>query len=225
MRSTKSNESGGVVDRLSTTYQHLMGKKAQRVPGSAGLGNEIREIYAPTPLRQEMLDAISIAANLELCAGPLGEASIRLDTQKYLVTRSRVWFAEIQDQDLVLASGKQDTGFPPEGLPQHWDWHHCIYDQITYAKAVLLTQPAAATALAAQGKLPDTTHLKDVEEVNGMAISTGDTENISAAVQHASVVFVMGFGVLAYAETLQETIAKTSIVNRLCEIELLVANK
>jgi hypothetical protein len=67
--------------------------------------------------------------------------------------------------------------------------------------------------------------LKDLEDVSGLAISSGDTDGIAAAVQRASVVLITGFGVLSYAETPQQTIAKILVVNRLCEIELLVERK
>jgi L-fuculose-phosphate aldolase len=224
-KNPKPNEGGGMVDRLSTTYQHLMGKKAKNVTGPTRLESDVRDIYAPALLRQEMLDSVTSIAHLDLVAGPLGEASIRLDRDKFLVTRSGVWFAEIHDQDILLASKNLEKGLVQRGYPKHWDWHLCIYDQIIDAKAVLLAQPAASTAVAARGRLPETSHLKDLEEVSGLEISSGDTIEIAATVQRVSAILIPGFGVLAYAETLQKAIAKILTVNRLCEIELLVRSK
>lgn len=223
-RNPNSDEGGGVVNRLSTTYQHLLGKKGLRVSRPARLGSEVRDLFAPAPVRESMLAGIAEAVRLNFFAGQLSEASVRLSREKYLITRSGAWFPEIEDRDLDLASQVPEKGFIQEDLPMHWDWHLRVYNQNPEAGAVLLVQPAAAMAVAAAGRLPDDRFLAGVEEFGELALSSSGPADLDACLQHARTILIPGFGVLAHAENIQKVIANIHTVNRLCEIALLAGH-
>lgn len=207
------------MDRLSTTYGHLWGRKPQAVAAPRALGSEVRDLFAGDPVRAAMIADAAQAAHLGLTAGQLSEASLRLAGDKFLVTAAGSWLYQLQDADLLLAS-EADKGFAEDGLPVHWPLHVAGYRKAPQAGAALLGQPAAALALMGQGKLPDPGVLASAEALGKFVICAAEAEQVHQALGDARVIFVKGVGVLVFAETLQQAIMDLQLVNRLSEISL-----
>lgn len=215
--SDSAGKNGGVVDRLSTTYGHLWGKKPQTVAKPRALTSEVRDLFAADAVRAEMIETAALAAELGLVAGQLSEASLRLAGDKFLVTAASSWLHQLHDDDLLLASDA-DKGFAEEGLPAHWPLHLAGYRLMPQAGAALLGHPAAALALMAAGKLPDPGVLAGAEALGNFVICAAEAEQVSQAFGAARVIFVKGVGVLVFAETLQQALIDLQLVNRLSEI-------
>jgi ribulose-5-phosphate 4-epimerase/fuculose-1-phosphate aldolase len=220
-----SNRPGGVVDRLSTTYQHLLGNKGQQVAGSVHHGEELRDLFAPQPVRENMLETIALSVNLGLTVGNMSEASIRLSSGKYLVSSVESWFPAMLDQDLILVSQNLEKGFNHGQSPNHWAWHLFAYHHYPDDHAVFLGQPAAALAVSARGELPDSRLLAGTGDLGGFMLSSPDATEIEAAIQQAQVVLITGVGLLSHSSTLHRTISNMQTVNRLCEITVMADNK
>jgi len=208
-----------VVDRLSTTYGHLWGKKPQAVAAPRALGSDVRDLFAADAVRATMIEAAAQAAQLGLVAGQLSEASLRLAGDKFLVTAAGSWLYQLQDDDLLLAS-EADKGFAGQALPAHWPLHLAGYRQMPQAGAALLGHPAAALALMAQGRLPDPGLLAGAEALGKIVICAGEPEQVQQALGESRVIFVKGVGVLVFAATLQQAIMDLQLLNRLSEISL-----
>lgn len=210
------------MDRLSTTYSHLWGKKPQSVAKPRAIGSDVRDLFAAEAVRAVragMIEAAAQAAQLGLVAGQLSEASLRLAGDKFLVTAAGSWFYELQDADLLLASDAPDKGFAEEALPAQWPLHLAGYRQAPQAGAALLGHPAAALALMAQGRLPDPGLLSGAEAL-GQVVLCAEAEQVNQALGAARVLFVKGVGILVFAETLPQAIMDLQLVNRLSEISL-----
>lgn len=208
------------MDRLSTTYGHLWGKKPQAVAKPRALTSEVRDLFAADAVRAEMIETAAHAAQLGLLAGQLSEASLRLAGDKFLVTAASSWLYQLQDADLLLASDAPEKGFAEEAMPAHWPLHLAGYRQASQAGAALLGHPAAALALMAAGKLPDLGLLAGAEALGKLVMCAAEAEQVSQAFSAARVIFVKGVGVLVFAETLQQAVIDLQLVNRLSEISL-----
>lgn len=208
------------MDRLSTTYSHLWGKKPQGVAKPRAVGSDVRDLFAAEAVRAGMLEAAAQAAQLGLVAGQLSEASLRLAGDKFLLTAAGSWLYQLQDADLLLASDTPEKGFAEEALPAHWHLHLAGYRQAPHAGAALLGHPAAALALMAQGKLPDPGLLSGADALGTLVICAAEVEQVKHALSAARVLFVMDVGILVFAETLQQAIMDLQLVNRLSEISL-----
>ena len=220
-----SNRTGGVVDRLSTTYQHLLGNKGQQAASSIHHGEELRDLFAPQPVREKMLESIALGVKLGLTVGSMSEVSMRLSSEKYLVSSIESWFPAILDQDLILVSQNLEKGFNQGRLPNHWAWHLFAYHHCPDDHAVFLGQPAAAMAVSARGKLPDSGLLAGTGDLGGFVLSSMDAAEIEAAIQQVQVVLIAGVGLLSHSSTFQRTISNMQTVNRLCEIAVMADYK
>lgn len=206
------------MDRLSTTYGHLWGKKPQAVAKPRALTSEVRDLFAADAVRAEMIATAAHAAQLGLVAGQLSEASLRLAGDKFLVTAASSWLYQLHDDDLLLASDAPEKGFAEDALPAHWPLHLAGYRQTPQAGAALLGHPAAALALMAAGKLPAPGLLAGAEALGNFVMCAAEAEQVSQALGPARVIFVKGVGVLVFAETLQQAVIDLQLVNRLSEI-------
>ncbi|MBX3047522.1 MAG: class II aldolase/adducin family protein [Anaerolineales bacterium] len=214
-----ASKNAGVVDRLSTTYSHLWGKKPQGVAKPRAIGSDVRDLFATEAVRAGMIETAAQAAQLGLVAGQLSEASLRLAGDKFLVTVAGSWLYQLRDADLLLASDAPEKGFAEEALPAHWHLHLAGYRQAPQAGAALLGHPAAALALMAQGNLPDLGLLSGADAL-GTLVICAEVEQVKHALSTARVLFVKGVGILVFAETLQQAIMDLQLVNRLSEISL-----
>ncbi|MCL4257412.1 MAG: class II aldolase/adducin family protein [Anaerolineales bacterium] len=208
------------MDRLSTTYSHLWGKKPQGVAKPRAIGSDVRDLFATEAVRAGLIETAAQAAQLGLAAGQLSEASLRLAGDKFLVTAAGSWLYQLQDADLLLASDAPDKGFAEDALPAQWHLHLAGYRQAPQAGAALLGHPAAALALMAQGRLPDPGQLSGAEALGTLVMCAAEAEQVKQALSAARVLFVKGVGILVFAETLQQAIMDLQLVNRLSEISL-----
>ncbi|HRN51821.1 MAG TPA: class II aldolase/adducin family protein [Anaerolineales bacterium] len=208
------------MDRLSTTYGHLWGKKGQSVAAPRAVGSDVRDLYAPAAVRQALLDDVTQAAQLGLSAGHLGEASVRLKGDKFLVTAAGSWFQGMQDADLLLASETPEKGFAQDGLPAAWRLHLAGYRQHAQAGASLLAQPAATLALMASGHVPDARLLHGAIALGDFVLIDAEAEPTPEVFSNTRVTFVKNVGVLVLASTLQQAISDLHLVNRLSEISV-----
>lgn len=214
-----SAKHSGVVDRLSATYGHLWGRKTSPAAASAGVGSDVRDLFATAQVRAAMLEDISLVASLDLVAGALGEASVRLTADKFLVTAAASSFHQPEDGNLLLSSETPEKGLAQDGLPGAWPMHLAGYRQLQEAGASLLGQPAATMALLEAGRMPDAALLAGAAGLGQFMLI--DAESGSALQLDGNrVLFVKRVGVLVFANTLQQAISDLHLVNRLSEISV-----
>ena len=215
---------GNAVDRLSATYQYLLGRKDDNAqPGiESTLNRDVRDALISDELRQEMTRILALLAQQGFCPARISEASLQFQENKFLVTRKDCWFQDLAEDDLVLALAETDKIINSDQTPQHWDWHFEIYNKKPLIKAIILGQPSAVMALAKKGELPKLEILPDALELIGeVQLCQPDLSCISSQADNANMFVIPGAGVLSTGKTLFEAASNLELINKVSEVTLL----
>jgi ribulose-5-phosphate 4-epimerase/fuculose-1-phosphate aldolase len=215
---------GSAVDRLSATYQYLLGRKqdlAQPDVKSA-LNREVRDALISKELRQEMIGVLRHLSLLGLCGGRISEASLQLQNNIYLVTRENGWFQDLAEEDLLLVLPAAAEMGEADPTPPHWDWHLEIYRNRPGTQAVILGQPPAVMALARAGRLPEREHLPAAAESSGeYRFCQPESSAIAESAEGSELLIIPGIGVLSAGVSIREAAINLELIGKLGEITLL----
>ena len=228
MGDQRDRKSAGVVGdglaRLRTTYRFLLGERITSTDlETAGRG--LRDAVASKAVREKLVSDGRLAADLGLAVGTLSEASVRLRSDQFLITRAGSWFSKLSDDDLIIASTNPKWPIGDKQLPDHCEWHRVIYASMEEVGAVFLGQPAAAMAVGVGEGMPEKGYLRAAgESVGGLASNEPIATAIAESVTSAGVILIQGLGVLAHGRDLDQAIRRMETVNRWCEIALLGAS-
>jgi ribulose-5-phosphate 4-epimerase/fuculose-1-phosphate aldolase len=178
------------------------------------------------------MTCVRLAADRGLTAGTLAEASRRLDEEKFIITALGCWAANINEEDLKIASTNDRWVVDQETMPRHAAWHRLLYRE-TAAGAVLLSQPAAALVIAARRLSPAPELLADAAADIGeisifepgaweeLAQEIGEDETtLKQIISERHALLLSGSGLLTWGETLEQAVARAEAVERWCEITL-----
>lgn len=202
------------------TYKHLTNSLVNRVNAQRGMNNRLRDAVLPRATRKSFVQLARLAAERQLAVGILAEASQRVPGNKFAITAVHTWFANIEEENLVVAALNENWQLTADQLPAQAEWHRIVYKN-TSAQAILLSQPVAGTAVANQPDLLNQASLPAVaESVGNIARCAADNAQIATMAANNQVLLIPGVGVLTWADSLQEAIAFTETVNRMCEIIL-----
>ncbi|MEZ4589629.1 MAG: class II aldolase/adducin family protein [Chloroflexota bacterium] len=202
------------------TYKHLTNSLVRRVNAQRGMNNRLRDAVLPRATRKSFVQMARLAAERQLAVGILAEASQRVPGNKFAITAVHTWFANIEEENLVVAALNENWQLTADQLPAQAEWHRLIYKS-TPAQAILLSQPVAATAVANQPKKFTAEILAGAaKSVGGIATCPADATQMSALAGQNRVLLVPNVGVLAWGDSLAQAIALTETVNRMCEIIL-----
>ena len=205
-------------------YKHLTNSLVRRVNAQRGMNNRLRDAVLPRQLRKSFIAAAQLAAERQIAVGILAEASQRVQGNKLVITAVHSWFAQLDEDDLTVAALNESWQLTAAQLPAQAEWHRIIYKNCP-AKAILLSQPVAGTAVAHQPTLLQTNLPPAVaKSVGGVALYRADEAEIGQTAVHNQVLLIEGVGVMAWADSLPQAIAYTETVNRWCEI-ILAANE
>jgi ribulose-5-phosphate 4-epimerase/fuculose-1-phosphate aldolase len=216
---------GTAVDRLSATYHYLLRKKKEPVQHESGamLNREVRDAIVPPLIRQEMVTVLESCSDLGLCIGKLSEASLYVQDNNYLVTRHGSGFHQISDKDLFLATTNSKSLISENQNPKYWNWHLAAYENNSSNKAVILAQPTAVMAVAIKGVLPKPDLMSEAAEIVGQIhLCLPDINSISEGISRSNHLIIPNIGILSYGETLSDVVINLEIINRCCEISLLI---
>jgi ribulose-5-phosphate 4-epimerase/fuculose-1-phosphate aldolase len=207
-----SRGSGNAFDRLRSTYQYLLGGKADPGFNAADLSSKVRDTLVPPARREEMGKTLEYAAQLGLCIGKLSEASIFIQGNQFLATRRDCSFSNLMADDFLLVSpgivSNQNL------TPPYWSWQQSIYQSNSKARAVLLGQPLETMVLASRGELPVEDVLIDAAKKIGKIVSCPpDADQIGSAAKEANVIFIPGSGIVSWGDTLIDAVENLAIVN------------
>jgi ribulose-5-phosphate 4-epimerase/fuculose-1-phosphate aldolase len=201
-------------------YQKMTNKLVRRVNDQRGMGSHVREAMVSRKVAQMFLEHLRLAAERGLSVGKLSEASLRLSGDKFLITAVSCYFPISTEKELKIGAISADWTIDLEEMPRHAAWHREIYGA-TDAKAILLSQPTAAMALAAKGELPAAGLLVDGETaVNGLIHTPPDAAQISTAAKSNHALLIAGYGLITLGDDLGQAISRAEIVNRCCQITL-----
>lgn len=201
-------------------YQRLANDVVGLVNSPRSLQGRLRDSVAPRPARERLLHLARQAHGAGLAAGLLSEASIRLKGQMLLLTGPGCWFADAGEDALVVCSLE---GQPfPEGaeLPQHSAWHCQLYRQ-TAARAVLLAQPAAVLAAAAERDYLPPDVLPDAAALLGPVAIIEAAPTLPEPLSEAGLYIIRGCGLLAWGPEGAELLARSHAVMRWAEVLLM----
>lgn len=215
------------------TYQYLTGSLKQRSSlNSPDLGRRLRDTLLPRTVREAFLAQVRLTAERGLTAGMLAEASRRLDEKKFIITGRSCWAANVDENDLKIAATHDRWVIDVDELPAHAELHRLIYRE-TDAGAVLLSQPAAALAVAARGIKPAAELLAgaaadvgnlvcyEFDEVSDLSDEKGAANlELTAVISERRALLLPGHGLLTWGEDLNQAIARAEMVDRWCEIAL-----
>lgn len=201
-------------------YQRLTLRLVERVNRHRRLPVRTREALAPPKVSAALLDSFRQASERGFTAGPLGEASVRLQGGKLLITPKHAWPASLSAGELQIASIKGEWASDNDLLPAHLAWHRAIY-RASNAQAVLLSQPASALVLAQRGEHLDPIVFPEAEGAcGGIAYLDDETEAIAEASARSGVIMLGSLGILAFGARPAEALARTAIITRWSEIQL-----
>ncbi|MCA9898370.1 MAG: class II aldolase/adducin family protein [Ardenticatenaceae bacterium] len=202
------------------TYKHLTNSLVNRVNAQRGMNNRLRDAVLPRGVRKSFVQLAKLAAERQLAVGILAEASQRVPGNKFAITAVHTWFANIEETNLAVAALNENWQLTSDQLPAQAEWHRIIYKN-TPAKAILLSQPVAGTAVANQPELLNMNVLSAVAgSVGHFASCLAEADQIAQVAAHNQVLLVPNVGLLTWANSLEEAIAFTETVNRMCEIIL-----
>lgn len=202
------------------TYKHLTNSLVRRVNAQRGMNNRLRDAVLPRGVRKSFVQMARLAAERQLAVGILAEASQRVPGNKFAITAVHTWFANLEEDDLVVAALNENWQLTADQLPAQANWHRTIYKN-TSAQAILLSQPVAGTAVANQPqKFTPEILAGAASSVGGLATCPADTQQIGVLTGQHQVLLVANVGVLAWGDSLAQAIAITETVNRMCEIIL-----
>jgi len=216
---------GSAVDRLSATYHYLLRNKKDPIQHGSGamLNRNVRDAIVSPLIREEMVTSLESCSRLGFCIGKISEASIQVQENVYLVTKFDCGFHQISGDDLFLAAATTESVIDEDQNPKYWPWHLEAYSGNGSIKAVVLAQPAAIMAVASSGKLPDPYLLSEAAEILGQTqLLKPDLQSISEEVKHSKHLVFPGIGILSCGETLSDVVINLEIINRWCEISLMV---
>ena len=199
-------------------YQTMTNKLVRRVNARRGLSNRVREAIVPRKTTRQFLKQLQLAAERGLAVGQLSEASLRLAGDKFLITAANCWFPNSSEKELKIGAISSDWTIDLEEMPRHVAWHREIY-AATETKALLLSQPAAATAMAAKGHLPAAELLVDGETaVHGIACISPNEDSFANKALTAHALLVAGYGLITLGDDLAQAISRAETVERWCQI-------
>jgi ribulose-5-phosphate 4-epimerase/fuculose-1-phosphate aldolase len=188
--------------------------------------NEIRpvqsralEALAPEKVRNELVEGLRLAMELELGAGVVLEASIRLRGTKVLTAPARAWPPSLKGKELVVSSVDTQWSTDRESLPPHFDWHVQVYRH-TDARAVLFCQPPHALLLSSfdhgdAAALPKSL----LQGLGGML--TIDPDQIASAANSNGVLHLAATGMLVHGRDLNHTLERAEAAAHVCKILVL----
>jgi len=220
MKPKQPDNTDRTTERLKATYRYLLKKEEDSSGAGANLNSKIRDTVVSAQIRDEMTANLKYTALLGLSIGKLSEASIHIQQNQYLVTRRDCSFNNLEEDDLLLAS--PGSTLNEVGNPRYWSWHQAIYQSNSDVKAILLGQPPDAMALAHKSKLPKKELLENAADAVGhIALCSPEIEDITSAVENATVILIPGIGVLSCAEVLLQAVENLALVNQWCKISTL----
>lgn len=99
------------------TYKHLTNNLVRRVNAQRGMNNRLRDAVLPRATRKSLVATVRLAAERQLAAGILTEASQRVPGNKFAITAVHSWFANIAEENLIVAAMNETWQLTAEQLP------------------------------------------------------------------------------------------------------------
>ena len=200
------------------TYSKLTHGGVNRVNAHRRLDDKVRDALVPKKMQQRMVADLHLAAEMGLARGLLVEASMKVGNGRFLTTARNVLFQQLTVEQLITVTPTQAWQQHAHQPPRHHAWHQAIYSQ-TAAQVVMLIQPTAATAMAAQQRLPALELLVDADEaVASLGLNTPDL--LASQVATAAALLIPGHGLLLHGDDFQQLLGRADTINRWCEIAL-----
>ncbi|TFH36195.1 MAG: class II aldolase/adducin family protein, partial [Anaerolineales bacterium] len=201
-------------------YQKLTLSLVDLVNRSLGRKVQTLNTLAPVQTRNNLIEAYRMAHQLGLCAGTMGELSLRIDGSKLLITPSKAWPESLEIAELILAGIEYEWIDAHAEPPAFLDWHRAIYAS-TDAQAILFSQPAAAIVLGRLRRAVDL-HQPTILSTHSGGISWAEPETgaIVAALKDHAVVLIREHGMITRAGNINEAVSRSHSAERLCMIVL-----
>jgi 3-dehydro-4-phosphotetronate decarboxylase len=161
----------------------------------------------------------------DLAWGNAGNISVRLDSDRYLITASGTRLGELADDDFVECSfdGSSSGGRKPS---KETPMHRAIYEQRPEIGAVLHASPFYSTLVAcADIQIPadlfieDMYYLERVEHVSYFHAGSPELgEAVRAKAPQANILFLDNHGVLVYDTSIQEALMGLQTLEFVCRM-------
>jgi ribulose-5-phosphate 4-epimerase/fuculose-1-phosphate aldolase len=171
--------------------------------------------------QNRFLETLKQISNMRLIAGQLAEASLRVDSEQFIVTRRKTLFSDIKPGDLLLTAISADKESDLRRFPLMIGLHRSLY-QAANCQAALFCQPSATMILAA---IDDA--LSD--EVFPLAKELDIQPNYASADQardylrgQEGTLILDGLGLLAWGHSLTHATGLAMAIERWSEIQLSV---
>ncbi len=182
--------------------------------------------------RRETVRIGRLLYDRQLVVGTEGNLSIRLGSDRFLVTRAGACKGLLGEADLLVVDSQGRTVSPssPSVLPSsEWPLHREIYARRPEVDAVCHGHPPWATAFAAAGLPLDGCLLPEIIATLGTVplapYGTPGTEEVPATVREMissySALLLANHGVVAMGATLTEAFFRLESVERLAQVTLL----
>lgn len=196
------------------------------VVGLANAGrthSRLRDSLAGKRLQEELVKLAHHASAHALSVGTLSSASVRLKGDKFLITHRRAWFGDMTVSDLTIGSLQNSPIVQEDDLPEAANWHRWLYAH-TSAQWVLLTQPASVMALMCGQQELNPRALPAAAQQLGTVATCAEEPDATPlpATAHDGQMLLEGTGLLVWASSSREVLAKAQLITRWAEVTLLI---
>lgn len=196
------------------------------VVGLANAGrthSRLRDSLASKKVQEELVKMAHHADAHALSVGMLSSASVRLKGDKFLITDRRGWFGDLTTSDLAIGSLQSSPIAQEQDLPQGADWHRFLFSHTT-AQWGLMVQPASIMALMYRHCQLDPQALPAASEPLGTVYtydgSPAASQPLLGYVQTGQALLLTGRGLLVWAASSREALAKAQLITRWAEVML-----